>query len=220
MCLMTSNPAHNYVKVMQGIKNGNLKFNKPEDIYNYFYSLTSQSVYGDDFSFIESFKKIFDTTLNKMKSYIVNIPKITSDFYDWINKIEEFVTRFRVNDQYYFLKLSKDFNLKTNNCFSSTLKSIGSPIISDINKHYFKIPYGNCTIRTDIEYFKAIGQIIHLFEYGIKSCSLFEWCKNSSSNPTNSFCTVSPWKKCSENNLCFYAMLWKYWNLIGYTPQN
>lgn len=218
MCLMTSNPAQIYVEVMQGISKGNLKFNKPEDIYDHFYSLTSKSVYGDVFSFIEGFKRMFDKTLTKMKSYIVNSPMITGDFYDWINKIEEFVNKFRVNDRYYFLRLAKDFSLKTNNCFSSTLNSIGSPIITDKNKqHYFKIPHGNCTIRTDVEYFKAIGQIIDLFEQGNKPCSLYDWCKTSNVK-TNNQCLSEPWKIENDMDLCFYRFLWKHWNLSDYTP--
>lgn len=221
MSLMTSNPAQIYVEVMQGIKNGDLSFANPEDIYDHFYSLKSKTVYGEELSFIDGFNRIFDMAFSKMKSYIKDTPAITSDFYNWIDSVKKFVTNFRNRDRYYFLKLAKDHSLKTNNCFASTLNSIGSPIISDENKqHYFKIPYADSVSRTDVEFFKAIGQIISLFESGKKSCSLFEWCKSSPSNPTNSYCTISPWEKCSENNLCFYAMFWKHWNLMGYTPQN
>ena len=115
--------------------------------------------------------------------------------------------------------MARGGNLKTNKCFISIINRIGSPIITNNQKKYFKIPHSNSQqYKTDIEYFKAIYQIVKLFETGEISCDLYEWCKNSPSNPTNCYCLNNPWDKCTEANLCFYAMLWKHWNLSDYTP--
>lgn len=219
MCLMTSNPGQIYVEVMQGIKNGDLSFAKPEDIYDHFYSLTSKSVYNTEFSFIDNFKFILSVCVVKMKSYIKDIQTITSDYYSWIDKLYAFAMDCRMNNRYFFLEMARGGNLKTNKCFISVINRIGSPIITNNKKKYFKIPHSNSRqYKTDVEYFKAICQIVKLFETGEMSCDLYEWCKNSSSNPTNCYCLNNPWDKCTEANLCFYAMLWKHWNLSGYTP--
>ena len=155
-----------------------------------------------------------------MKNYIKDIQTITSDYYSWIDKLYAFAMDCRMNHRYFFLEMARAGALKSNPFFIIITNRIGSPLMTIDNKHFYKIPHEINTPKTDVEYFKAIGQITSLFELGITSCSLLEWCKNSPSNPTNSFCTISPWEKCFENNLCIYAMLWKHWNLMGYTPQN
>lgn len=45
MSLQTSNPGKVYVDVMKGLKAGRLNFDKPEDIYDHFYSLCNRDVY-------------------------------------------------------------------------------------------------------------------------------------------------------------------------------
>lgn len=219
MCLMTSNPGQVYVEVMQGIQRKNLKFKKPEEIYDHFYSLKSKSVYKEEVSFIDGYKRILEFAITKMKGYLKDIPQITNDYYEWIDTVNKFSVDCRENYKYFFLGMARDGNLKTNQSFINIINRIGSPIITNNQKKYFKIPHSNSSQpRTDVEYFKAIGQIVKLFETGEMSCNLHEWCKNSPSNPTNCHCLNDPWNKCSENNLCFYAMFWKHWNLSGYTP--
>ena len=219
MSLMTFNPGQVYVEVMQDIKNGHLNFSKPEDIYDYFYSLSSESVYTQRLLFTEVFDSILSIAKSKIKNYIRDMPIITNDFYTWIDKIYSFAKECRLQKRYIFLEIARAGALKNNTIFNSIMNRIGSPLMTCDNKHFYKIPYEKNTIKTDVEYFKAIGQITKLFESGEKACSLLEWCKNSPLNQTNSFCVISPWKKCFENNLCFYAMLWKHWNLVGYTPK-
>lgn len=219
MCLMASNPGWIYVKVMQGIKNGDVHFNRPEDIYDHFYSQTVQSVYNVERPFIKSFEQILTTTKAKMKAYIKDIPTITEDFYSWIDKLYSFAVDCRNKNKYYFLEMARAGELKRNQIFINTINQIGSPLMTRDNKSFYKIPHDRNSQRTDVEYFKAIGQIASLFETGKKSCSLYEWCNNNPLNPTNMYCKNNPWKKCAENNMCFYALLWKHWNLIGYTPQ-
>ena len=219
MCLMTSNPGYIYVEVMQGIKNGNLHFNKPEDVCDHFYSLTSRSVYGVELSFIKSFELSLSTAITKMKAYIKDIPDITDDFYSWIDKLYSFAMECRNNNKYYFLEMARAGELNKNQKLRHTINQIGTPLMTQDNKHFYKIPHNINSPKTDVEYFKAIGQITSLFDIGEKQCSLYEWCKKSPLNPTNIHCMNSPWVKSIEDNICFYALLWKHWNLIGYSPK-
>ncbi len=36
--------------------------------------------------------------------------------------------------------------------------------------------------------------------------------------PDDANMVIKPWSRASDNKLCPYAMLWRHWNLSGYTP--
>ena len=218
MSLMTSNPGYNYVTIMQNLQKHTINFKTPEDIYDYFYSQNICTYDNKTLSLIYRFKEILNASTEGMKEY-VKLGEESEEYDSWINNIKDYVWRIRNNKEHFFLNIARGGDINNNQYFKDIVNTIGSPLLTSGTGHYFKIPYGKPEGRTDAEYFRAIHQIIKLFEAGEVECSLYEWCKNSPKNHTNNYCNSSPWEKIKESKLCFYAMLWRNWNLTKYKPK-
>lgn len=216
MSLMTSNPGYYYVIVMQAIKNGNLVFNTPESIYEHFYSLQTCTWDNKMQSLVEFYENLSERVATNMKKY-VHGENITEDFDLWIDTIKVFSENIRNNKESFFLNIARGGQLKSNKYFQNIINTIGSPLLTNNKSNYFKIPHKNLTNKStqDVEYFRAIKQMIDLFEYGKVECELFEWCKNSPINHTNDYCKKCPWEK---NESCYYVFLWHNWKLTKHTP--
>ena len=61
---------------------------------------------------------------------------------------------------------------------------------------------------------KITKEIEALFEHGVKQCSLRPWCEMSPDGaPVDERCNTSPWKRCNDDQLCPYGLLWQHWKL-------
>lgn len=212
MSLMFSNPGTCFVSVMKEIRDGRLCFNAPEDIYNYFYCQKSVNTDGKQMTLLCSFQEMLSVVKKKLQCYIRNM-SIVNSYYEWIDRLFDFVWDWRKNDPCFLIKMAKHQGLPTNGCFGYCVRCVGTPLMSNNKGEYFKIPPYGMTDNVDVEYFKAISQIEQLFSMGTKPCGLYEWCRNSPNSNHSDLCHSTPWKKVHEENLCPYALLWKHWNL-------
>lgn len=219
MSLMSSNPGENYVRVMKSIKDGSLSFSKPEDIYDHFYSQTASFADGrTPCDLLSSFKSLLSNVESLLKSYIRNMP-ITKFYYEWIERLVNFAIEWRENDRYFLLNMARHNDLATNNYFGKAVHDVGTPLMSNNNPgEYFKVNPNGLSVEMNVEYFKAFQEIENTFMLASRSCSLYEWCKSSPNATPNNLFLTSPWKKCNEQRLCPYALLWKHWNLTGKEP--
>lgn len=218
MSLQSSNPGACFVRVMKGIRDGNVSFTRPEDIYDHFYNQVSMTAYGAGSSLLAQFKKLLAVVQYNMKSYLRVMP-ILKEYYEWIDNLVRFAVNWREQDRYFLLKMARQSDLVNNYYWSLAIQKAGSPLMINNKGARFKFVQHNSTMGMDVEYFQAIRQIEVLFEKGKTDCELFEWCKKSPLATPNSLCKSAPWKKCTEEMLCPYALLWKHWNLINREPK-
>lgn len=218
MSLQSSNPGACFVRVMKGIRDGNIRFRTPEEIYDYFYSQVAITAYGTECTLVEQFKMLLGVVQNCMKSYLRDMPILT-EYYKWIDNLVGFSVDWRQNDRFFLLKMANHKDLATNNCWGYAVSRIGSPLMINNNGNHYKIPQHDVPSGMNVEYFKAIRQIEQLFEVGKIECEMYEWCMKSPDATPNGLCQTEPWKKCTETKLCPYALLWRHWNLKGREPQ-
>lgn len=217
MSLQSSNPGACFVRVMKGIRDGNIIFNSPEEIYDYFYNQTSISIYDQKCSLASKFKELLSVVQNCLKSYLKDMPML-KEYYDWIDNLVKFALNWRVNDKCFLLKMAKIGNLPMNDCWGFAVYNVGSPLMVNNKGEYYKIVQHNSSLGMDVEYLCAIRQIETLFELGKINCEMYEWCKSSPYSTPNDLCSTTPWKKCLEERLCPYALIWRHWNLIDKEP--
>jgi len=215
MALMSSNPGACFVRVMKGIRDGKVKFDSPEEIYDHFYNQISMTMDGQQSSLLPAFQKLLDVVKQQLRSYLRDMPIIGS-YYEWIDRVFDFALDWRKNDRYFLLKMARHQDLATNNYFGLCVCRAGTPLMSNNNDNYYKTPPNGMNNGTDVEYFKAFSQIEQLFSNGDKPCSLYKWCCKSSNSTPSKLCNSTPWKKVNDKSLCPYAILWKHWNLSKY----
>jgi len=218
MCLQTSNPGVCFVRTMKGVRDGKISFSSPESIYDYFYQQKTIDVNGEEDLFLNRFKELLGIVVSCLESYLRDI-KIQASFYKWINNLATFAINWREHDRYFLLKMARYQDLATNGCWGKAIYETGTPLMRNNLEHYFKIPQYGVYSGMDVEYFKGIREIELLFEKGVKICSMYDWCKNSLLSTANSKCQTAPWEKCTEQELCPYALIWKHWNLSGKIPK-
>lgn len=119
----------------------------------------------------------------------------------------------------FLLKMAKHNDLATNGSWGYVVHRVGSPLMTNNKGEHFKIPQQGAKPDMDVEYFKAIRQIEQLFEEGKVYCGMYQWCMRSPNATPNELCKTTPWRKCNEERLCPYALLWKHWNLRGREPK-
>lgn len=219
MSLQSSNPGACFVRFMKGLRDGNVASGSPEEIYDYFYNQTSVTAYGTKSSLVTHFKMLLSVLQNCMKSYLRDMP-ILKEYYDWIDNLVKFAIYWREHDRYFLLKMTRHNDLATNNSWGYAVHVVGSPLMVNNKGAYFKIVQHGSSLGMDVEYFRAIRQIERLFELGKTNCEMYEWCKNSPNATPNGLCATTPWKKCLEERLCPYALIWKHWNLKDREPKS
>ena len=219
MSLMGSNPGECFVGIMKGIRDGVLSFSKPEEIYDYFYSQTASFADGRNPSnLLSAFKSFLSDVESLLKSYIRDMP-ITKYYYEWIERLVKFAIEWRENDRYFLLNMARHNDLATNNYFGKAVHDVGTPLMSNNNPgEYYKVNPNGLSLEMNVEYFKAFQEIENTFLLASRSCSLYEWCKSSPNATPNNLCQTTPWKKCYEQRLCPYALVWKHWKLSGIEP--
>lgn len=218
MSLQSSNPGACFVRVMKGVRDGNITFSKPENIYDYFYSQPSVTAYGTESTLVNHFKKLLSVVQSSMKSYLRDMP-ILKEYYEWIDHLVRFAICWREQDRYFLLKMARHNDLATNGCWGYAVHEVGSPLMVNNKGNHYKIVQHGSTLGTDVEYFRAIRQIEALFENGKIDCEMYKWCMNSPEATPNGLCKTAPWKKSMEERLCPYALLWRHWNLKDREPK-
>lgn len=215
--LQCSIPGTRFVRTMKNIKNGQLKFKKPEDVYDYFYKQQTVKVDGTKSTLLDSYLSILHVVGQELKSYIKDMP-ITASYYQWIDSLITFATDWRKNDRYYLLKMARCNDLLKNSYWGKAIHDVGTPLMTNNRGHYFKIVPERVSKEMNVEYFKTFYQIEQLFSQGKMGCDSYDWCNNSPCVTPNNLCKTSPWERCKELQLCPYGLLWRHWNLTDYIP--
>lgn len=219
MSLMSSNPGSCFVRVMKGIRDGELSFSKPEEIYDHFYSQIAVFADGRQQSgLLVNYKHFLGIVESQLKSYLRDMP-IVSSYYDWIDRLVTFALDWRENDPYFLLKMARHNDLATNGCFGKAVHDVGTPLMSNNNKgQYFKVVPHGMAVDMNVEYFKAFQEIENIFLDGSCECHLYDWCQHSPNSTPNINCKTSPWEKCTDASMCPFALTWKHWKLSGIEP--
>lgn len=219
MCLMSSNPGSCFVRVMKGIRDGVLSFSKPEEIYDHFYSQIAVFADGRQQSgLLVNYKHFLGIVESQLKSYLRDMP-IVSSYYDWIDRLVAFALDWRENDPYFLLKMARHNDLATNGCFGKAVHDVGTPLMSNNNVgQYFKVVPQSAQVDMDVEYFKAFQEIENVFLEGNFECHLYDWCRQSPKSTPNHLCKSAPWRKCTDQQLCPYALTWRHWKLSNIEP--
>lgn len=228
--LMFSNPAEIFYSTLMQLKSKGYIPKKPHDLYAQLRNakIGNNENITDPFSY---YKMVAEETRTKLKSYFYTDkqPELHRAYHEWIDRLFDFSINMRTNESTYLLDLYYDGYIRTNNTFQRVVSNLGTPLIRNKRQDYFCIKPEGINGWTN-EVMKSVSQIYELLRYAKLQCGLYPWCINSDNeqkdspefepiNPTVEICLNKPWERCNGDNLCPFAMLWKNWNLIGYTPK-
>lgn len=218
MSLQSANPGRVFVSTMKGIKEGSLSFNRPEDIYDYFYELPASIAGQGEYSMLDAFKFLLSQTQESLNSYL-KIPSADEVYHQWIARIVDFSLSWREKNRYFLLDMARCQDLFKNGAWGYAVKMIGSPLMSNNNGDFYKIPPDGLPLGLDVEFFKAFGEIESLFSIGKVQCEMRTFCESPLSDVSmDTNCDSSPWFRCTQNRLCPYALIWRHWGLTDHYP--
>lgn len=250
LSLLFSNPGKIFVETLREYKAENRMPESIEALYNEFYN--------KDFVIMGKVTKVYNALIemslmvkSRLKKYFNEYKisfndkyEISSSYYSEFHETIEYLLSFallkRLSHPCFMVDIAKEGFALENKPLKDIINRLGSPIIIDNNKHFFRIPTKDnvlqikgIKVNDGLEYFIAIQQIYDCFYSGIEGCNLlYDFCEYSNNYGEEIFgknykqlipsmddnCIVSPWKKCNDSRLCPFAVLWKQWNLSSWTP--
>lgn len=223
--LLNQNPGEFFYVTLLMFKSNNMTFNKPEDIYDYCFnnptrfSLPNLTQFEQDTRLFESY------AINHITTYLQDPQFVPIN--NWLKSMIENAVNFRYQNRYFILDIARGGIIKNNNGFKRFFMTIGSPLVTnDKNQTTLHNPYSIEKLNYGL--ILAIDQVHSLFwEFQIE-CKLIGFCPNGFIAKLNIFnkkkpkvdkrCYSQPWKRCNDKNLCPFGVIWKHWELTGYSP--
>lgn len=217
--LLTSNPGLTFYRLLQSIKNGYIKAEEPEKLYDYFYNCSSK-VYntGQQVFSIADYLINAKFALETLKMYYA-VEKL-QDLNQWIDDAFSLGACFRIHRPYFFLEMARGKKDKDNEILQFFARNIGAPLMENKQGKMYKLKMSGAEPPT--EYLYILEQIYHLFKFGTKACKLEKWCAQNPGTPKANYderCKCAPWSRCHDKNLCPYALFWHHRNLSNFTPE-
>ena len=215
--LQSSVPGHAIYKMFEAIANGNLVVKKPEDFYNFIFSKKTTFL-GEEMEMHRALTVASKLATDHLLSY-VRIEILAQEYQEWISFTMLAGIGMRTQHPYFFLDMARSKRNKDNKVLQYIAKNIGSPqMINELGKR-FQLATDRPICR--FEYLEAVREIEYLFEFGERKCSLRPWCRMSPNGvPVDDRCYNAPWKRCNDEQLCPYGLLWRHWKLSGYEPNS
>ena len=215
MSLQCSVPGHAIFRTLEAIANGNLVVNKPEDLYDFIFSKKTTFL-GEEMEMQRALTVASKLATDHLLSY-VRIEILAQEYQEWIDFTMLAGVGMRTQHPYFFLDMARSKRNKENQVLQYIAKNIGSPqMINELGKR-FQLVTDRPICR--FEYLEAVREIEYLFEFGERKCSLRPWCRMSPDGaPVDDRCYNAPWKRCEDEQLCPYGLLWRHWKLSGYEP--
>lgn len=211
--LQCSVPGHAIFRMLEAIANGSFVVNKPEDFYDYIFSKKTIFL-NKEMSIREALKYASKLAKDHLLSY-VKIDILEKEYQEWIDYTIQAGVLLRTRLSYFFLDMARSKRNKENLVLQNIAKFIGSPQMTNELGKRFQLATDRPICR--FEYLEAVREIEHLFEWGERRCSLKPWCMMSPDGaPVDDRCDNAPWKRCNDEQLCPYGLLWKHWKLSGY----
>ena len=211
--LQSSAPGHAVYMMLDAIASGKMVINKPEDVYDFFFS--KRIVFLDDEMDVgQALMTASKMATNHLLSY-VQIETLSQEYQEWVLFTMSAGIGLRIAQPYFFLDMARGKRNKENAIFKYIAKNLGSPqMVNKLGKR-FQLATDRPICR--FEYLEAVREIERLLEYGERKCSLKPWCElNPDGAPTDSRCDNTPWKRCNDEQLCPYGLLWRHWKLVDY----
>ena len=220
IALLTSNPGNVFVCCVNKIKDGEWVIDKPEDIYDCFYS--SNTKVGTCISTTSShFVNLSTVVKQSLKDYICQ-PQIATYLHPWIDLVIDAGQEMRIKDRYFFLNLARGGDYLSNAQFQNLLKHVGSPIIENLNSDFCRFP-SQPDFGDYFQYLMAIETLYNIFKTGCFQCQMKSFCEHSKTiNPNvivDAQCDTSPWNKISRiNENCPVAFMFLHRKLAINSP--
>lgn len=206
IALQCSVPGHGLYQFLSAISEGRLLVNKPEDLYDFFFS-KSTNFMGMEQSTSQALITAASMAMEHLLSY-VKIPTLNAEYQQWILYTLSAGVEMRVLRPYFFIDMARGKRDKDNGVLKHIAKYIGSPQMVNAKGGRFQLATDRPICR--FEYFEAVKEIEDLFENGTKSCSLKPWRKMSpDGGPVDERCDKAPWTRCNDDKLCPYGLLWR-----------
>lgn len=208
--LQNSTPGLYLYSMLDDISKGKVIINKPEDIYDSFFS-KKVNFLNQTMMTSEAILLAAKQAVNHLLSY-VRIDLLSKEYQEWVVFTIMSGVALRLYWPYFFLEMAKGKRNKGNEMLMFLAKTIGSPQMVNKNGMRFQLTTNRPICR--FEYLEVVREIENLFEYGTKRCGLKQWCRMSPNGaPVDERCDNNPWERCHDNQLCPYGLLWKHWKL-------
>ncbi|MBO7651217.1 MAG: hypothetical protein J6S84_00660 [Bacteroidales bacterium] len=213
IALQSSTPGPSIFMMLDAISKGKMAINKPEDIYDFFFS-KEVNFLGQKMKTSEALCNAAGQAIDHLLSYLnIDLP-ISQEYQKWVSFTMSAGVKLRIQKPYFFLDMARGKRDKENAILKFLAKNIGSPQMVNAKGKRFQLATNRpiCSF----EYLEVVREIEKLFESGFVKCSLKSWCQMSPDGaPIDERCDKAPWRRCNDVLLCPYGVLWKHWHLGG-----
>ena len=208
--LQCSVPGYGLYQHLKAIADGRLNVKRPEDFYTFIFSQTVHFL-GQDMALHKAIIKASSCATDHLLSY-VRVNQLSKDYQDWVSFTFNAGVGMRIWHPYFFIEMARGKKNKDNAILKYIAKNIGSPQMVNSLGNRFQLATNRPVCR--FEYLEVVRDIEKLFEEGKKKCSLRPWCEMSpDGGPVDDRCINAPWRRCNDEQLCPYGLLWRHWNL-------
>jgi len=214
--LMFTNPAVEYVKMLQFMKEVSFLPQSPDEIYAFIES--NWEVYDIDRS--ATTLDVFVLKVNEAKIILHScLPNDTyfDSYHQWVDFILDFAIYLRTFNPLFWLDVVDNGYVKENLYFKTLLNTIGTPIVEIKKNKCFAMNIMDERIDTYcLSFFRVFYQIYELLTDGRLMCNLLSWCSNPQcGTKPDKCCWNEPWSHCEHKDLCPFVAIWNHWGLNG-----
>lgn len=214
--LQASNPGHYFCDTLYLIRNGTIKYSKPEDVYDDFYSRQTITYHSSTIpNYLGQFRQMADAIIEQEKKFI-QTPQL-SVFWRWLENAINYSYDLRLNHRYFLLEIARSGNARMSRVFADYLNVVGSPLVMNKCGTFYCIPSSRVP-GDGMCYYRAMRQVYHLLAEGTKKCDMKAWCRQSKIQ-VDCRCNHKPWEHLKDKNKCPYAVVWGSFSLDNYEPE-
>lgn len=215
-CLMTYHPGLSFIRLVEHLEE--IKFMQKEMELKQLYQEAETLLKGGHVEF----EVILETVRTQIKQ------NFKSDHFEgnnqWIDLLFDRIKSFRKEIPEFITDFLQFGDLKTNQFFGYFHLLMGSPlVISGDNSGTISLPVNFTDKNFHPGLFWAINQMMRVFaDQNPVPCEMKEFCiKSKKKDPkivVDERCDKAPWTRCSDKDLCPFAIMWRHWALCGFEP--
>ncbi len=216
VALQASNPGYYFCDTLYLISQGTIKYLKPEDVYDDFYTRQSVIYHSSTIpNYLGQFRKMANTVIDQEKKFIAT-PQL-SVFWQWLENAINYSYDLRLNHRYFLLEIARSGNARKSKMFADYLNAVGSPLMMNKCGKFYCIPSTNVP-GDGMCYYRAMREVCQMLAGGKKKCDMKSWCRQSKIK-VDCRCNRKPWEHLKDRNKCPYAVVWGSFNLGNYQPE-
>jgi len=205
--LMHLHPGLVFYNTLLRIKNQNLVDTRPQDVY---------TIAGVTPAISGTIQAAGNHAINQLRGYF-NDP-LFQPIADWLERMIRAAVAARLANVTFPLDLAQGGVLGSNATLVQFMTSVGTPLVTNgKGEATLHDPSARANSTAHYSLIWAINQIHSIFWGLQRSCTMVGHCC-AAKIKVDDRCSLEPWERATDKQLCPFATVWRHWGLTGYYP--